>query len=84
MGWPRYGPLCIRLDMAERILALLQKEIPSGPRPLPDAPMPWLGCGREQWRGVAQAMGYRLRDDGVYPPRRRPLRRRRGKTSQGP
>jgi ATP-dependent RNA helicase SUPV3L1/SUV3 len=74
MGWPRYGPLCIRIDMAERVAELLRKEIPDGPRPLPAAAMPWLGCGREEWHGVAEAMGYRLRKEGVYPPRRSSVR----------
>ncbi|MEO1271570.1 MAG: helicase-related protein [Myxococcota bacterium] len=85
MGYPRLGARCVRVDMLERVTASLRQTIRRGPAELPTEPMRWLGCSREDWEALLTALGYRLRREGVYPPRRRPpspKRRRRGGGSQ--
>jgi ATP-dependent RNA helicase SUPV3L1/SUV3 len=71
LGWPRLGPRCVRVDMAERVAAHLRKAVRRGPTPLPAEPMQWLGCPPEVWAQIFEAFGYRLRAEGAFPPRRR-------------
>lgn len=69
-GYPRLGGRCVRADMVERITAHLRKTIRRGPVAVPEEPMNWLGCTRIEWLEILEALGYRVRAEGVFPPRR--------------
>lgn len=72
LGYPRVGPRCVRVDMLERLLALLRQEVKrgQGPAALPEAAMSWLGCDQPTLEAILTALDYRVRPEGVYPPRR--------------
>ncbi|MEC7984589.1 MAG: helicase-related protein [Myxococcota bacterium] len=71
MGWLPVGGRWIRIDVYAKLERFLRKEIDKGPKEIPMQPTQWLGCKKEEWLGILTAMGYRIRDEGVYPPRRR-------------
>jgi hypothetical protein len=71
MGFERRGKLWIRVDIAERIRKKLKSIRGPTPWEIPNEPMSWLGCNRDQWHAVVRAFGYRIREGGLYPPRRR-------------
>lgn len=71
MGYLRIGPRIIRVDMFERIVALLRNKVSSRPSKIPQEPMQWIGCTRDEWGEILRAMGYRFHRDGILPPRSR-------------
>ncbi len=80
MGYPRMGQRCVRIDMLERLMAFLRKNIRKGPAEVPNEPMSWLGCDRQGLTDIMKALKYRFEEDGVYPPatnKRRKKRRKR-------
>jgi ATP-dependent RNA helicase SUPV3L1/SUV3 len=77
LGYPCYGPRSIRVDVLERVAEALRRGVGSGGGPLPEEPMNWLGCTRDEWRAVAVALGYDVEDDGLAQRR---SRRRKKKT----
>lgn len=79
MGWPMLSPRFVRVDMLERVTSWLRRNVKQGPVPLPTEPMQWMGCTQPTWEAMLESLGYRLRHDGLYPPRKeKPRRHRRG------
>jgi hypothetical protein len=56
-GYPEIGPRCIRVDLVEKITALLRKRAKTGPSALPSAPAKWLGCPVSVWEEIAAELG---------------------------
>jgi ATP-dependent RNA helicase SUPV3L1/SUV3 len=81
MGYRCLGTRAVRLDMVERLDAVLRSSTRGGAAPLPQAAMSWLGCTPEELQHICQALGYRVRCvDGacsVLRPRSRARRSRR-------
>ena len=85
MGFPVFGPLAIRADLAERVHRALADAGRRGPFAVPDKVAAWLGQDGEPLLDAVAAFGYREREDGRWISRWRKnnRRRRRGGRSQG-
>ncbi|MGC6509511.1 MAG: helicase-related protein [Myxococcota bacterium] len=70
MGFEHRGELWIRVDIAERVRKRLRSIRGPTPWDIPNEPMSWLGCGREDWNAVIRTYGYRIRSGKMYPPKR--------------
>ena len=70
VGYPKVGGISIRIDMLERVYALLRKKRVNGPQKFPTELLSWLGCDRESLKTILKALGYRITEEGIYPPKR--------------
>ena len=77
MGYPRVGSVCIRVDILERISALLRTRIRDRAREVPTQPMQWLGCSRQEWDNILRFMGYQA-DNGRFRRMSKKKKTRRG------
>ena len=75
LGYPRVGPLAIRVDVIERVLEhLAELPVPiEHPEPLEAT----LGCSHDALEGALVALGYALTEAGFVPGRGRRSRRGR-------
>ncbi len=86
IGYPRVGPLAVRVDLLERVGARLRGLGRRGAFTVPDELMSWLGCSREALAGLLDALGYWRDGDQWRPPRsgpRAPARRRKVGSNSG-
>ncbi len=63
MGYPRVGPLALRVDLLERLAALARGRARKGPFPLPGEATRWLECSRRDLAAALEALGFRHRKD---------------------
>lgn len=81
VGYGCLGDRAVRVDMIERLDALLRAETRRGPASLPAAPSSWLGCSRASLAAICRDLGYTIRGEEdalqVSRPRRRRHRSRR-------
>lgn len=76
LGFTVHGARAVRVDMIERLSALLRKITRRGAAPLPLQSASWLGCSVEGLAEICRSLGYTVSEES---PRqvRRPRRRRR-------
>lgn len=87
-GYRVLGQLAVRIDLLERLLSLVWKDLPKTPAKVTPEMLNLLGCGEEDMDGVLTAIGLRRRQtvDGVayFPPRHRAPGSKKGKRKSGP
>ncbi len=75
LGYAQAGPRWIRVDVLERVAALLRRQRKAGQFALPEEIPSWLGCDRSAAIGVLKSLGYALGDDDRFdlclPPSRK-------------
>ena len=63
MGYPRHGPVAVRVDLLERLAALARRRARKGPFPLPGEATVWLGCSRAELGELLESLGFARRKD---------------------
>jgi ATP-dependent RNA helicase SUPV3L1/SUV3 len=82
VGFVVLGQHAVRIDVAERVRADLDRRARRGPFALPDELSRWLGCAGRDLPEMVRVLGYRRGEDGLFRgPRRRQRVKRRQKTA---
>jgi len=83
VGFVVLGPRAVRIDVADRVRAELDRQARAGAFALPRELAQWLGCVGREVPDLIQSFGYRRGDDGLYraPAKRRRRMKQRQKTS---
>jgi ATP-dependent RNA helicase SUPV3L1/SUV3 len=82
VGFVVLGPRAVRIDVADRVRAELDRSALSGPFPLPKQLSQWLGCVGQDVPIVVAELGFRRGQDGLFRGiRRRRRMKRRQKSS---
>lgn len=81
VGYRRLGPRAVRLDMVERLDAELRGVTRKGAAPLPEAPMSWLGCSRDDLAEICRSLGYSVHGEEALRIERPRRPRSRGRRS---
>ena len=76
LGYAQAGPRWIRVDVLERVAALLRRLRKAGEFVLPEEIPSWLGCDRSGAIGVLKSLGYALDAQGRFDLRLPPSRQR--------